>query len=130
MFCLILSNSVRYNCLNVCPINESLVIFGNSAKMPKENCKFKKKWLNEEKFEVWLISASSLQYAHCKLCDTDISVINDVGDARKKHAAGKVHLDLETAAKQSQKSLSALNQQRISKHLKMFPPLRQQQQQQ
>ena len=59
---------------------------------PHGDCKFRSKWLNEEKFKSWVASdRSDNKIAKCTLCGKDINIANAGKHALVSHLRSETH---------------------------------------
>lgn len=58
--------------------------------MPKNNCLFQAKWLEDTKFSGWIRKKTETM-AYCKFCSKDISIANMGESALTSHMGGKKH---------------------------------------
>ena len=67
--------------------------------MSKKKTVFNEKWLEEDQFKEWLVSAKDNGKARCKLCKKDIELSNMGRQALLSHCGGKQHKEVDLKVK-------------------------------
>ena len=60
--------------------------------MPKTNCLFQARWLQDERFKHWIKNKNNT-FAICNYCSEDVSVTNMEETALMSHVKGKKHVE-------------------------------------